>query len=162
MEEKSTVQTDAREVWASDRRKVAMAAKLMTCCLGIPVEPGFDLTGPANGDFQGQKPRDLGECVFKDAWYVGPADECQQLQLLLVDEKGNILVRSRGAYYLGHAMDLVDRLPLRLSPHADDWLKDALGEPGPKRAGLACPSPRGGDPLAVHALGIRGSELKGR
>jgi len=133
MTEALTVQAEAREVWASDRRKAAMAARLMVCCLGIPAEPGFSLSAPGGGRMSG-RPYAMGECVFKDAWDVAPDAECGRLELLLVDEHGNILAKSGQTYPLGHALDLLARLPLGLSPHAEDWLKDALGERGPATA----------------------------
>jgi len=134
MAEVSTVESEASAVWASDRRKAAMAARLMACCLGIQARPGFDLTGEQRGGHQRSKAYAMGECVFKDAWDASPEDESGRLELLLVDEEGNILAKSEQNYQLGHALDLLERLPLRVSPHADEWLKNALGEPGPATA----------------------------
>ena len=154
-----TLTTDAKvgQVWASDRRKAALAARLMVCCLGIQAEPGFNLGEPGEGKSSRRTPYAMGECVFKDAWDLSPDEECGRLQLLLVDEKGNVLARSKETYTLGHALDLLERLPLRVSPHADDWLKNALGEPGPA---AVRPSSRAAQPLC--ALGGEEPELKRR
>ena len=54
-----------------------------------------------------------------------------------MDEEGNALAESAGAFRIGQALDLLGKLPLRLSPHADRWLKDALGEPGPREGRAA-------------------------
>ncbi len=131
MEESSTVQAKEKEAWARDRRKAALAARLMTCCLGIDARPGFDLGAEQAGRRQRSKPYGMGDCVFKDAWEADVEDESGRLELLLVDEHGNILAQSEGNFTLGRALDLLERLPLVVSPHADDWLKNALGEPGP-------------------------------
>lgn len=49
-----------------------------------------------------------------------------ELQLLVTDEKGLIKAESRQFFPLGHALDLLARLPLPLSPRAQRWLKDPL------------------------------------
>ena len=134
MEEVATVQMEVKEIWASDRRKATMAARLMACCLGIQAEPGFDLNGLEEGTSSRRTPYAMGDCVFKDAWDVSTGEECGRLELLLVDEKGNILAKSKETHALGHALDLLERLPLRASPHAEEWLRNALGEPGPAAA----------------------------
>jgi len=157
MAEVSTVEGETREVWASDRRKAALAARLMVCCLGVPAEPGFNLGALGQGKSSRRRPYAMGECVFKDAWGVSPDEECGRLRLLLVDEQGNILAKSEQTYTLGHALDLLERLPLRVSPHADNWLRNALGEPGPA---AARPSPGAAQPH--HALGGEEPELKRR
>ena len=157
MAEILAVESDAREVWARDRRKAALAARLLACCLGIPAEPGFDLAGQDRGGYQRTRPYAMGECVFKDASDDSPDEECGRLQLLLVDEHGNVLAQSKETHPLGNALDLLERLPLRVSPHADGWLKNALGEPGPA---AARPSPGAAQPF--HALEGEEPELKRR
>ena len=156
MAESETVQIKTEEIWAGDRRKAAMAARLMACCLGIQARPGFDLTGEQRGGYQHSKVYAMGECVFKDAWDVSPEEEeFRRLELLLVDEEGNILAKSEQHYTLGHALDLLERLPLRVSPHANNWLKNALGEPGPATA-----RPSSGATRPLVALGNGGPELR--
>jgi hypothetical protein len=132
MAEIETVQADTRETWASDRRKAAMAARLLACCLGIEAEPAFDITGEASSKYQRSRPYGMGDCVFKDTWDVSSDEELGRFQILLVDEHGNILAESAQTYLLGHTMGLLERLPVRLSPNAPQWLKDALGEPSPR------------------------------
>ena len=89
MTETLTTDAEVRQVWASDRRKAALAARLLACCLGIQARPGFDLTGEQRGGPQRSKAYAMGECVFKDAWDVSPEEECGRLELLLVDEEGS-------------------------------------------------------------------------
>ncbi len=47
------------------------------------------------------------------------------------------LTKSEQNHQLGYALDLLERLPLRVSPHADEWLRNALGEPGPATARIS-------------------------
>ena len=131
MTETMTGDVAVRQVWASDRRKATMATRLLVSCLGIEAEPGFDLTEPEDKNLATRKPKALGECLFKDAFCESMDQESWHLQVLVVDEKGNVLAQSKGMRALGHGLDLLERLPLRVSPHAEGWLRDALGERRP-------------------------------
>ena len=131
MKEVSKGQMDAREIWASDRRKAAMATKLLACHVGVAIEPGFDLAEPGDKELASRKPLALGECLFKDARCEVVAGEYWYLRLLVVDEKGNVLARYKRSHPLGHALDMMGRLPLPPSPRAEDWLKKAMGEGRP-------------------------------
>ena len=143
MTETLTGDAEIRQLWASDRRKAMMATRLLVSCLGIEAEPGFDLTNPEERNVASRKPKGLGECLFKDAFCESMDQESWHLQLLVVDEKGNVLAQSKGMRALGHGLDLLEKLPLRVSPHAEDWLKDAMGErrlgEGPHPLGAAGP-----------------------
>jgi len=119
-----------RERLASDRRKATVAARLLTCCLGIPAEPAFDVTCPTGRDTAVLKEAPLGEGLFKDAFDFAALAETRDIQLLVVDENGRIKAESKECYPLGEALELLERLPLPLSPRTDRWLKDCLGEAG--------------------------------
>jgi len=131
MAESSAGERDVWDVWAQERHRAEMAAKLLTCCLGIKARPEFDLAVDMGKD--GVSPRlwGIGICLYKDAWYVGPADEGAVLEIVVVDEKGNALAGSKEGYHLERGLELMGRLPLLLSPQAEGWLKDALGESRP-------------------------------
>lgn len=111
--------------------KCAMAARLMWCCLAVKAEPVFDDTDPNVKDTPNFKLEPYGIGLFKDAFDFRVNGEKVELQLLVTDEKGLVRAESRELFPLGHALDLLARLPLPLSPRADQWLKDALGEAGP-------------------------------
>jgi len=131
MAETSTLEMSDQERRAWERRAATMAARLMWCCLGIPSEPAFDLTDPNGADTPKVKLEPYGIGLFKDAFDFSADGEKVELQLLVTDEKGLIKAESRQFFPLGHALDLLARLPLPLSPRAQRWLKDALGEAGP-------------------------------
>ena len=61
----STVQLDARDVWAVDRHKAALAMRLLGGCLGIEAKPGFRIAVD-DCEPEPRRPREIGECVFKD------------------------------------------------------------------------------------------------
>lgn len=125
-----------RKAWG--RRAATMAARLMWCCLGIQAEPAFDVTNANGADTPNVKLESYGIGLFKDAFDFSADGEKVELQLLITDEKGLIKAESRQFFPLGHALDLLARLPLPLSPRAQQWLKDTLGEAGPV-AGQAVP-----------------------
>jgi hypothetical protein len=108
-----------------------MAARLMWCCLGIQAEPAFDVTDPNGADTPNVKAEPYGIGLFKNAFDFSADGEKVELQLLIADEKGLIKAESKQFFPLGHRLDLLARLPLPLSPRAQQWLKDALGEAGP-------------------------------
>jgi hypothetical protein len=120
------------ERWAWDCRQVTIAARLLGTCLGIPVQPAFDVSdreGP-NGVKANRKP--LGQGLFKDAYDVtGGSDERPNLVVLVVDENGEKKAESKQCYALGFALDLLARLPLPVSPKAEQWFKNCMGEGGP-------------------------------
>jgi len=131
MAESSAGERDVWEVWAQERHRAEMAAKLLTCCLGIKARPEFDLAVNVGTDGESPRLKGIGICLYKDAWYVGPADEGAVLEIVVVDEKGNALAGSVEGHYLERGLELLGRLPLLLSPQAEGWLKDALGESRP-------------------------------
>jgi len=131
MAETLTLEMSDQERRAWERRAATMAARLMWCCLGIPSEPAFDVTDPNGADTPKVKLEPYGIGLFKDAFDFSVDGEKVELQLLVTDEKGLIKAESRQFFPLGHALDLLARLPLPLSPRAQRWLKDALGEAGP-------------------------------
>jgi hypothetical protein len=111
--------------------KCAMAARLMSYCLGIEAEPAFYMTNPHGAGTPRARAEPYGIGLFKDAHDFSIDGEKVELQLLIVDEKGLIKAESKQFFPLGHGMDLLARLPLPLSPRAQQWIKDALGEAGP-------------------------------
>jgi hypothetical protein len=125
---------EERRAW--DRRQATMAARLLTCCLGIAAEPAFDVTSPTGRDTAILKETPLGEGLYKDAFDFAGLAESRDIQLLVVDENGRIKAESRQCHPLGGALELLQRLPLPLSPRAERWLKDCLGEGGPARGRL--------------------------
>lgn len=131
MAETLTLEMSDQERRAWERRAATMAARLMWCCLGIQAEPAFDVTDPNGADTPKVKLEPYGIGLFKDAFDFSADGEKVELQLLVTDEKGLIKAESRQFFPLGHALDLLARLPLPLSPCAQRWLKDALGEAGP-------------------------------
>jgi hypothetical protein len=120
---------EERRAW--DRRQATSAARLLTCCLGIAAEPAFDVTSPTGRDTAVLKEMPLGEGLYKDAFDFAGLAESRDVQLLVVDENGRIKAESKQCYPLGEALELLQRLPLPLSPQADRWLKNCLGEAGP-------------------------------
>jgi len=118
---------------ASDRRKAAVAARLLNCCLGIAAEPSFDLSCATGRASATVKDIPLGDGMYKDVFDFGAAGEMPELQLLVVDEDGRIKAESKQMYTLGEGLALLGRLPLPLSPWAERWVKDCLGEAGPAR-----------------------------
>jgi hypothetical protein len=131
MAETLTLEMSDQERRAWERRAATLAARLMWCCLGIPSEPAFDVTDPNGADTPKVKLEPYGIGLFKDAFDFSMDGEKVELQLLVTDEKGLIKAESRQFFPLGHGLDLLARLPLPLSPRAQRWLKDALGEAGP-------------------------------
>ena len=127
MEAALTAEITEEERRARDRNKAATAAIFLARSLGIRAEPAFDLTSSEGRVGKGYIIPPLGEVVHKDAFDMGCSGEDRELQLLLVDERGNILAESKELYSLGQALELLDRLPMSLSPGAEQWLKDALG-----------------------------------
>jgi hypothetical protein len=131
IETTTTLDTSGQEKRAWERRAATMAARLMWCCLGIEAEPGFDITrGRGAGDAKIEAPH-YGIGLFKDALDFSADGEEIQLQLFIADENGLIKAASKRWFPLGHALDLLSRLPLPVAPQASQWLKDALGESGP-------------------------------
>ena len=124
----SVMNVSDQERRASDRRKATMAARLLASCLGIEVEPAFDVSNPLAADTARVKADSFGDGLYKDIFDMGARGESPELQLLVVDEKGLIKAESKQLFSLGQALDLLERLPLALSPRAPQWLKDCLGE----------------------------------
>ena len=110
--------------------KCAMAARLMSCCLDIDAEPAFHMTNPHDAASPRAKAEPYGIALFKDALSFSADGEEVELQLLIVDENGLVKALSKRWFPLDRALDLLARLPLEVAPHADKWLKDALGEVG--------------------------------
>ena len=135
MAEKSAIEMGDEEGLAWDRRQATIAARLLACCLGIPAEPAFDVSGSGGRDRAKAKDMALGQGLFKDAFDITDGSETPSLQLLVVDENGKTKARSKQAYYLGLGLDLLERLPLPLSPRADRWVKDCLGQRGDNHGG---------------------------
>jgi len=129
---------------AADRRKAAMAARLLACCLGIPAEPAFDLADPAGRDCGRFRDQPYGDGLYKDLLDLGCWGGARQVQLRVLDECGRVKAESRRLYSLGQAVELLERLPLPLFPRAGRWLRDALGETRPV---AARPSPGTARPL---------------
>jgi hypothetical protein len=134
METTATLVTSspARSGW--ETQAATMAARLMWCCLGIEAEPGFDVTGGQGGWATKVEAPLYGIGLFKDVRDFSANGEETQLQLLIADENGFIKAASKRWFPLGHALDLLSRLPLPVAPQASQWLKDALGEPDPTAA----------------------------
>ena len=135
MAEKLAIEMKDEEGRAWDRRQATIAARLLACCLGIPAEPAFDVSDSGGRDRAKAKGMPLGQGLFKDAFDITGGSETPSLQLLVVDENGETKARSKQAYYLGHGLDLLERLPLPLSPGAERWLKNCLGEGGDTHGG---------------------------
>ena len=117
-----------KDVRVTDRRKAAMAARLMTLCLGIDAKPAFGSASQRGLDPEpaGLSPRGLG--LFKHAEEFKGLDGEALLVLHVVDEDGRVLASSTSMYSLGRGLGLLERFALPLSPLAARWLKQALGE----------------------------------
>jgi hypothetical protein len=135
MAEKLAIEMKDEEGLAWDRRQATIAARLLACCLGIPAEPAFDVSASRGRKGAKVKDRALGQGLFKDAFDLSDGPDTTYLQLLVVDETGRTKARSKQAYYLGHGLDLLERLPLPLSPGAEGWIRNCLGEGGDNHGG---------------------------
>jgi hypothetical protein len=135
MARKSAIEIKDEERLAWDRRQATIATRLLACCLGIPAEPAFDVSGSGGRDRAKVKGMPLGQGLFKDAFDLSDGPDATYLQLLVVDETGRTKARSKQTYPMGHALDLLERLPLPLSPGAAGWIGNCLGQGGDNHGG---------------------------
>jgi len=121
---------DERLAW--DCRQVTIATRLLATCLGVPVQPAIDVSDPEGPDGVKAKRRPLGQGLFKSACDVTDGNEERpSLVVQVVDENGETKAESKQCHALGFALDLLERLPLPVSPKAEQWIKNCLGEAGP-------------------------------
>ena len=114
---------------ARDKRLAVLAARLMQTCLGVPAEPGFEVNSPSAADTARRSAPPYGSCLFKDVFDCSVSGEESMAEVLIVDEQGLIKAASRDARPIGEALALAAKLPLEVSPRAQQWVMDSLGEP---------------------------------